>query len=396
MVDAYLENPALLAGQPKRSIADYVESQGILVPRRFATLREARASRLPIMARSEHPQDYDGASDLVPIRKDLLMIHPEILDEKDLRKKIMEEQFKIPFFLKGYPEIMGINSEEFLDKFSLSYWRLLDGFNRTITADSAIPNRYHITTTCYSEPIGELWQYMIFEDGCIKTFFQGSNGKGVPLDLIKDLNNFVDLYERIRHLDRFDHNHCPTMEFQSIFDRGRINNYFLQYHRIRDFEQTPFKLERRREIEETEFDYVRGATLPEGKVCKVATAYASEHSWNNSRREVPWKIDLSEEGSIDPPRYLVMSEIMSRRRYFQTLNGNSEIGVLLGMAYGHESRSLWFKPNVSVIQDEDAREQLFPLKELVASWDKAKETGENQYIHLHVVADGRKAFVKRV
>ena len=64
MIDYYLEDTTRLNGQPKRTISDYVESQGVLVPRRFATLEEARRSRVKVIARSEHEQDYDGVSDL--------------------------------------------------------------------------------------------------------------------------------------------------------------------------------------------------------------------------------------------------------------------------------------------------------------------------------------------
>jgi len=67
MADYYLEDRSRLQGQPKRTIADYVEQQGILVPRRFDSLEEAQASGLPILARSEHSQDYDGVSGLLGI-----------------------------------------------------------------------------------------------------------------------------------------------------------------------------------------------------------------------------------------------------------------------------------------------------------------------------------------
>ena len=62
MTDFYLENPAELKGQPKRTIGDYVESNGFLVPRRFDSLAEARRSKKGILLRSELTQDYDGVS----------------------------------------------------------------------------------------------------------------------------------------------------------------------------------------------------------------------------------------------------------------------------------------------------------------------------------------------
>lgn len=57
IVDYYLEDRARLEGQPKRAIADYVEQNGIMVPRRFGSLQEARASGKEVLLRSEHQQD---------------------------------------------------------------------------------------------------------------------------------------------------------------------------------------------------------------------------------------------------------------------------------------------------------------------------------------------------
>ena len=44
MTDFYLQNPAELNGQPKKTIGDYVEQNEILVPRRHASLDEALSS----------------------------------------------------------------------------------------------------------------------------------------------------------------------------------------------------------------------------------------------------------------------------------------------------------------------------------------------------------------
>ena len=64
-MDYYLQNPEALEGQPKKTIADYVEQNGILVPRRFDSLSEARKSHKRILLRSEHLQEYDGISGLL-------------------------------------------------------------------------------------------------------------------------------------------------------------------------------------------------------------------------------------------------------------------------------------------------------------------------------------------
>ena len=64
-MDHYTTHPEALKGQPKRTIADYVEQHGILVPRRFDSLSEARRSKKAILLRSEHEQEYDGCSGIL-------------------------------------------------------------------------------------------------------------------------------------------------------------------------------------------------------------------------------------------------------------------------------------------------------------------------------------------
>lgn len=60
--DFYLNNPPR---QPKREVGDYVEANGILVPRRFVNLDQALSSGKPFIVRSEHPQEYAGVSGLL-------------------------------------------------------------------------------------------------------------------------------------------------------------------------------------------------------------------------------------------------------------------------------------------------------------------------------------------
>lgn len=60
--DYYTEHPP---HQPKREIAEYVRSQDILVPEIYDSLKTALQSGNPFIVRSEHPQDYAGASGLV-------------------------------------------------------------------------------------------------------------------------------------------------------------------------------------------------------------------------------------------------------------------------------------------------------------------------------------------
>ena len=54
--------------QPKKEIMSFLASKGVLVPRIYDSIDEAinGMETKKIMLRSEHPQDYEGSSDLFP------------------------------------------------------------------------------------------------------------------------------------------------------------------------------------------------------------------------------------------------------------------------------------------------------------------------------------------
>lgn len=89
MNDVYLQNPDMLMGQPKRTIGDYVEENGILVPKRFTSLEEALDSNLQFLMRTEGLFEYEGVSGLLESHT----ISPEIIrnaklnDEKRITNK---------------------------------------------------------------------------------------------------------------------------------------------------------------------------------------------------------------------------------------------------------------------------------------------------------------------
>ncbi len=64
-MDYYVDNPEKLEGRPKQAIADYVEQNGFLVPRRFDSIEDARKSHKAVLFRCEYPEGYDGISGLV-------------------------------------------------------------------------------------------------------------------------------------------------------------------------------------------------------------------------------------------------------------------------------------------------------------------------------------------
>ena len=106
MPDYWLEHPEALQGQPKRVIGEYVESEGISVPRRFSTLAEARASGLDILVRSELQQDYDGISGLL-LSLLLKWFSPD-MSEDGIKKYIWENGMEQGLG-KNYCNLLGID-----------------------------------------------------------------------------------------------------------------------------------------------------------------------------------------------------------------------------------------------------------------------------------------------
>ena len=152
MSDFYTDNPAALLGKPKATIADYVERNKILVPRRFATLDDALASGVPIIARSEHPQDYDGVSGLL---HSPVIMPGDRIDEGQVIKKILDAYRNI----RRYCELMGFSETQFSNEVSVSFWEKLPGANISLAADSSIPGRYHIFVF---NKMGNQWKYIDF------------------------------------------------------------------------------------------------------------------------------------------------------------------------------------------------------------------------------------------
>ena len=123
MKDYYLEDRTRLQGQPKKTIGDYVESQGILVPRRFDNLDDARKSKKAIILRSEHPQDYNGVSGLLSSPKLSGKYHSyrgiESLEEARERLFEHEATYSSLVYMQ-YCWLLGIDSQKFIDETSFS------------------------------------------------------------------------------------------------------------------------------------------------------------------------------------------------------------------------------------------------------------------------------------
>lgn len=384
-MDYYLEDIARLEGQPKRAIADYVEQNGILVPRRFGSLQEARASGLPIIARSEHPQDYAGASGI--LESPLLFNEPygNIQSEEELKQKAMAEPERGKSMHKQLCGFAGYNEQRFRQEVSFSFWEHMNGFNRAVIADSAIEGLYHIFT---SGTIGTetFASYVLMEkDKILKEFSMPQNDESQ-----QGLSTLVEAYEKIRHLGKFDANHCPIMEFQTVDNK----DYFLQYHRTRNFEPASFVLEREPVEDEIELPFVRGATPPEGVRYKVVVYNGGALDWNFNPEDA--------DGSWDLHYCHAFSESMVRNRkiLLVELGARRPLFALIQNAMGHDDKSKLFKPQMSAMAklhdlflDGEAKDSFSDVFSEVFS-DPVRN--RNSYMTLDIVSDGRRCFVKRL
>lgn len=394
MTDWYLEDKSRLNGRPKETIAEYVESQGILIPRRFASLEEARKSKKRILLRSEHPQEYDGVSGLL----DSFCLSDSVLGYKEkfgneyfypkgiktleeLKEKYFDflENFNPHAQYKQFCKITQISLGDFRKEAGFSIWQALRGYKKVIVADTCIAKRWHVMTQFHHK--GKYFHnYGILEEGKpIKQFIQN-----MTPELEKDTWRLIEGYERIRNLPHFDNNHCPIMEFITSENK----DYFLQYHRCRDFVPVDFTLDREPEEGEKVVPFVRGATGKEGMTAKVTVYYAKSEDFG-------FDADI-EEGSYDFHWNNVFPELQVRKRKLQCMEikGDSNLELkLLKVTVGHDSRSKMFKPQVSIIHDID---DILNGEKTEEIYERTKTTGKNQYIDLRVVSDGRKAYVKRI
>ena len=389
MSDYYLENLSRLEGQPKRTIADYVESNGILVPKRFS-LEQARTMHLPIIRRSEHLDEYarrvngklvTGVSGL--LESPDLAQYPNF-DEEAIKNQLFKEPNVGQTRVSQYCNWMGINTEDFMQGVTFSYWEKLAGYNRAIIADSSIPGRYHITTSKEGDGCGSDWarNYTIFENDKIVSSYY----KPLPESITNGFQELVRLYEQVRNLPHFDKNNCPIIEVQTVGSQ----NYFLQYHRTRDFNESTFVLERPPTNQEREALFVRGATPLEGITCDVTVLYTW---WDIIEGNTPTQSDTlpdKEEGAFDLGWDQVYPEIMAPKRKIQMIRGRNLDHELMQVAIGHIQRSKLFKPEVSLIYGEDDLQFPKDLRE------KLEETQQDQKIKLSVISDGRRAYYLRV
>lgn len=375
--DYFLQNRPM---QPKKEIGDYIESQGFLVPQRFKNLDDARTSGKSFMIRSEHPQDYDGASNLlgsyeVPLS---MLSSPDedtsypfnnipTIDQDLLERTLVS-------FSRGsistYCNFLGLSRTEFESQSSYSYWELLDGYRQAIVADSAIAGRYHVFTA--SPGMNENGSaYSTIDDGKETMHYTQ-----IPDGKLPSSDGLISLYEKVRNLDNFNPDHCPIMETLAFGDR----NYFLQYHRTRDFVPATFKLDRDNGEDEIPAVFVRGVTPETGLKLKVYI--------HNDMRS---RFSVDEEAGVDFYVEEEILEVMSRRRKLQLLRRDSNSSVGFYSNHGHLSRSLLFKPDLSLSL---RKEDMDRLLQNPATPPRKERKSAN--VTINVVSDGETAYLKRV
>ncbi len=384
MTDYYLEHPQALENQPKRSIAEYVESNGLLVPRRFVSLEKSLNSGQRIIARSEHSQDYNGVSGMVysPTLKEGIEDEAAI---RDFAFKRSHDFFQDQDHIVQYCSLLGLNHRKFKREITFSYWQHLDGYNRAIVADSAISERYHIMTSRRKKRVNPLYNYTIVEKGIAAH----GGGSVLPPKLKDELSSLIEFYETVRHLPRFDANHCPIMEFQT----GQRYTYFLQYHRTRDFQPAPFSVEKPSGKKWLEAFFVRGITPPDGIHCDLTIAPINQTGKRSERDLTTWNLPHSEDSFFPCTAPTMYEEIMAKRRRVQITHTPSLKMDLEDLAsQGHILRSIIFKPEISVIIPSY---KIFSQREYRQSWKKAEKTGCDQSIPIHLISDGRTAYLRR-
>ncbi|MFA6072536.1 MAG: hypothetical protein WC758_00285 [Candidatus Woesearchaeota archaeon] len=415
--DYYLEDKSRLKGQPKKTIGDYVASCGFMVARRFENLEDAFRSHGRVFLRSEHVQEYDGASGLLDsfeLKSNILGSNrtyfsaflnnsSELKNLDEIKKTYFDindaRSFVTPTYVE-YCELMGIDLNQFKEECSFSPWAKIEGYKRTIIEDDAIPERYHVLTfrddskkkltlvsysiVNYNKKLGNI----NFEKEFVMPLF--AKLKDSTLDL-------VTKYSDIKRLNNFNEFHCPIMEFITMNGKKGLSNMFLQYHRVRDSNPADFIIDRRLARGEIEAGFVRGATSNEGINCKVTVIYAY-HDENKISGDPIFNIGVDEEGSFDTHNKSVFSEIMTRKRKLQieicedepaeVFKLESKLSKLIN---GHLAISKIFKPQVSVIMP---KYDILSEKELTDY--RMLKSSKDLTINVNIISDGRRAILKRI
>jgi len=233
--------------QPKLEIGQYVADQGFRVPfihdqAEWEQVFDDGAA----MLRSEMPQDYDGLSGLLPSERvaDAALAQATQGFGHELGSIVMRglrngdlDPTDYMTYLSGryswsFYEAEHVKSAayygalEYLDMYqqSASRWRAIEGTNVSVFADPHVEGRYYFGVKPYIDPSARRYQAIggyQFDQGEYDTPKQFRKH-----DTPFVARQFVEFYEQIRQLPRFDATQCPVLELQQDLE-GNI--HFLQY-----------------------------------------------------------------------------------------------------------------------------------------------------------------------
>ena len=176
---------------PKLNCGEWMERRGVLVPERYL-LEEARNSRRAVIGRSEHSLEefYSGILTSKRFRDGIPRGYP-----KEFIKGDMVQGDRV----KRLCGLLGIDEENVLNEFEVSYWKLLGGVNYAVAGDSAIERRHHITYTTENGEKG----YILMENGKIvnggAADCKGKLKDSSPNHVIKNISRLVGFYEDLRN-----------------------------------------------------------------------------------------------------------------------------------------------------------------------------------------------------
>jgi hypothetical protein len=359
--------------RPKQATGDYVESEGLLVPPRFAdseAVKYAVQHDVPVIARSEHPDEYAGPSGLAESYS--LRLNP---DGRVMGSGLYYSRQQ----LRDYAKAVGDEcSSRYVAELSQSFWQWIPGVNITCFADDVVEGRYHIFgQSSWDDPSHIIIGAIVNQDGTVER--QTLMTQTTPV-FDTQLADIIKFYEAVRGLPRFNRQHCPIIEMQLGATDEQL--YFLQYHRTRDARPNTERLN------ESDYDTrdgwlradaVRGAYLG-GKALDLSIWYA--------RGDVRG-IKLPEPGSAwfsyDWP---LMDEYLSRHRITTVIPFSFHRQYHL-IATDHGPRSQMFKPQLSFLLEHNPPEGLLTQAE-----DIAKTEGKDVRLKTEVASDGRIGFLR--
>ncbi len=368
--------------QPKLAIGEYVESQGIPVPTRYETLEDANralASGKTVIGRSEHPDEYAGASG-VGISK---IFRPYQGAEIALADMVLRPNLKSVY---GYAVETGIDPEQYALYSSTSMQEYIQGINATVVEDDVVRGRYHIFGYGHNQgdgPASFASGAIVEADGTIINSNNTNSGAASVMDNHKRL---IEQYEKVRNLSRFDPNHCPIIEMQISDADDKI--YFLQYHRSRDRAPATPSLDLQNYYTEEEgwlpADSVRGVHLGQD-VVKLVLSYAKSKPAGN----MP-EVGHSYFGSGDPS----VNQNAARSRAVDIIPQDMD-STYRQIANSHGARDRMFKPQATLLVKPETAEKIIPLHVRRHAHEMSEDLGVDVYVKLRALSDGETGVIEK-